>query len=73
MQLRHPVTGLSLMVTYELEMSCERCKKKQKPEKCTHKLNVIPPWKSKEKQDINKVDLSSSPLPLPPHLRDPPR
>lgn len=61
LNLKHPITGLSLMVTYTLELVCERCKKKMKPEKCDHNLKYIPPWKSKEKLEINKILLKDLP------------
>ena len=55
--LRHPDTSLPICNTYQCSLVCDRCKKRTKPEKCTHNDKYIPPWKSKEKNKIVRVIL----------------
>jgi hypothetical protein len=55
LNLVHPDTNLPIFNTYQLQLICNRCKKKEKPEKCIHNLKYIPPWKSEQKLDIVKI------------------
>ncbi len=50
--LHHPETGLPIFNTYQLDLVCERCKKKTHPERCVHQNKFIPPWKGEEKNKI---------------------
>lgn len=47
-----PRDGFKLFLVVDMELSCGRCKKKGRPERCTHRLKYLPPWKSQDKQDI---------------------
>ena len=44
--------GRPLFLLIDLELSCKRCKDKGSPERCTHRLKHLPPWKSGEKQEM---------------------
>ena len=44
--------GRPLFLLIDLELSCKRCKDKGAPERCTHRLKHLPPWKSVGKQEL---------------------
>lgn len=54
MNMRDPDTGDPLFLLVDMELSCARCKKRD-PLKCTHRLKLLPPWKSEDKNKIMKV------------------
>ncbi len=57
LQLKDPDTGHPLFLIYEVELICNRCKTKEHPEKCKHKLHYLPWWKSAEKMGITQIIL----------------
>lgn len=52
MTLDDPRDGHRLFLTVDFEMACARCKRRGRPQRCTHRLKYLPPWKSQDKQDI---------------------
>ena len=52
MELRDPVTKQRIFLVYSVDLVCERCQKKPHPERCRHRLRMLPPWKSAEKMDL---------------------
>lgn len=44
--------GRNLFLIIDLELACEICKEKGAPERCTHRLEHLPPWKSASKQEL---------------------
>lgn len=44
--------GRPLFLLVDLELACEICKEKGTPERCTHRLEHLPPWKSEKKQEL---------------------
>lgn len=45
-------SGLPLFLIADMILSCDRCMNAGRPLKCTHMLKFLPPWKSKDKQDV---------------------
>jgi hypothetical protein len=44
--------GRPLFLTADMVLSCDRCIASGHPTKCTHRMKLLPPWKSKDKQDV---------------------
>jgi hypothetical protein len=54
----HPHTGQPLFLTAIMELACDRCKARDRAHLCRHKMKYLPPWKSRNKQDIMDMMLS---------------
>lgn len=55
---KHPRTGEPLFLTAIMELACDRCKARDRAHLCRHKMKYLPPWKSRDKQDIMDMMLS---------------
>jgi hypothetical protein len=55
---RHPRTGEPIFLTAVMELACDRCKKNNRAHLCRHRMKYLPPWKSRDKQDIMDMMLS---------------
>ena len=51
----NPRTGESVFYTYKLSLICDDCKKTSHAYKCTHKLRLLPPWKSNDKFEVLRL------------------
>lgn len=49
--------GLSLFLVADMVLSCDRCINSGRTIHCTHRLKFLPPWKSKDKQDVMEMIL----------------
>jgi hypothetical protein len=56
--LKHPKTGKKLFLQAIMELACKSCKDRGRALKCRHFMKYLPPWKSKEKQDITDMLLA---------------
>lgn len=54
-KMTHPKTGKPLFLTAIIELSCDRCKAKDRAHMCRHKMKFLPPWKSRKNQDVTDM------------------
>jgi hypothetical protein len=57
----HPKTGQPLFLLAIIELACKRCKDNGRAVTCRHLMKYLPPWKSRDNQDVTDVMLSDQP------------
>ena len=57
-------TGEKLFETYTISLVCAACMETDEPEKCTHRLHLLPRWLSSAKMETVKALLADDPAML---------